>query len=116
MVRFGCAALVVGAGLALGGCGTLSPTAPPSCDGYARRPLNRSLWNWEAGLAAPPPPDVVPTTVFARPVQRLGAGKPSGTAPTVVADPSPRGGAPSDQQAHARPRAFDVAGSYAACS
>src|SRR4051812_858730 len=116
MIRFGCAALVVGAGLALGGCSTLGPTAAPSCDGYARRPLNRSLWNWEAGLAAPRPPDVAPAPVFAQPVQRLGAGKPIGATPTVIADPSPRGGVPSDQQAQVQLRAFDVAGSYAACS
>src|SRR5215204_3449039 len=107
MVRFGCAALLVGAGLALGGCSTLGPTPPPSCDGYARRPLNRSLWNWEAGLAAPPP--------AAAPIQRLGAGKPK-EAPGAVATRPPRGKTPSDQQAQVRPRAFDVAGSYAACS
>jgi len=30
-------------------------SAPPICDGTARRPLNRSLWDWEAGtnLGAP---------------------------------------------------------------
>ncbi len=44
----------------LGGCASWSK-APPSCDGAARRPLNRSLWDWESGtpLAAPeqaPPP------------------------------------------------------------
>src|SRR5689334_2983386 len=116
MFRFECAALLIGAGLALGGCSALGPTAAPSCDGYARRPLNRSLWNWEAGLAAPPPPDLAPAPVFARTGQRLGAGKPSGTAPTLVAARPPRGGAPSDQQAQVPPRAFDVAGSYAACS
>ena len=116
MVRFGCAALLLGAGLALGGCSTLGPPPAPSCDGYARRPLNRSLWNWEAGLAAPPPPDVAPAPVIARPVQRLGAGHPSKTAPRAVAARSPHGGFPSDQPAQVRPRAFDVAGSYASCS
>lgn len=34
----------------LGGCATFS-SAPPSCDGMARRPLNRSLWDWEAKTA-----------------------------------------------------------------
>lgn len=30
----------------LGGCASL--TYPlPKCDGYARRPLNRSMWEWE---------------------------------------------------------------------
>lgn len=32
--------------LALGGCASL--TYPlPKCDGYSRRPLNRSMWEWE---------------------------------------------------------------------
>jgi type IV secretion system protein VirB7 len=44
----------------LGGCASWSK-APPSCDGSVRRPLNRSLWDWENGtpLASPeqaPPP------------------------------------------------------------
>ena len=31
---------------ALGGCASL--TYPlPKCDGYSRRPLNRSMWEWE---------------------------------------------------------------------
>jgi type IV secretion system protein VirB7 len=38
-------------GWPLGGCATF-PSAPPSCDGLARRPLNRSLWDWESGSAA----------------------------------------------------------------
>ncbi|MEK4032251.1 type IV secretion pathway protein [Methylocystis sp. IM3] len=38
-------------GWPLGGCATFS-SAPPSCDGLARRPLNRSLWDWESGSAA----------------------------------------------------------------
>ncbi len=37
-------------GWPLGGCATFS-SAPPSCDGLARRPLNRSLWDWESGSA-----------------------------------------------------------------
>jgi type IV secretion system protein VirB7 len=33
---------------ALGGCASL--TYPlPKCDGYSRRPLNRSMWEWEGG-------------------------------------------------------------------
>lgn len=44
-------------GMQLGGCAIWSK-APPSCDGLARRPLNRSLWDWETGtpLAVPEPP------------------------------------------------------------
>lgn len=30
----------------------------PSCDGSAKRPLNRSLWDWEAKPPAPTQPDV----------------------------------------------------------
>jgi type IV secretion system protein VirB7 len=31
---------------ALGGCASLSYPVP-KCDGYSRRPLNRSMWQWE---------------------------------------------------------------------
>lgn len=46
----------------LGGCAIWSK-APPSCDGLARRPLNRSLWDWETStpLATPEPP--IPSVV-----------------------------------------------------
>jgi type IV secretion system protein VirB7 len=37
-------------GWPLGGCSSFY-SAPPTCDGLARRPLNRSLWDWEAGTA-----------------------------------------------------------------
>src|SRR4051812_45545817 len=47
MTRLLCAVLAIGAFLAIAGCGTLVSIRPPSCDGYARRPLNRSLWDWE---------------------------------------------------------------------
>ncbi len=30
----------------LGGCASLSYPLP-KCDGYSRRPLNRSMWEWE---------------------------------------------------------------------
>ena len=30
------------------GCASLSYPLP-KCDGYAKRPLNRSMWGWEAG-------------------------------------------------------------------
>lgn len=32
----------------LSGCATLSYPLP-KCDGYAKRPLNRSMWEWEGG-------------------------------------------------------------------
>ena len=33
---------------AVSGCATLSYPLP-KCDGYAKRPLNRSMWEWDAG-------------------------------------------------------------------
>jgi type IV secretion system protein VirB7 len=39
-------ALLLVLGATLGGCASL--TYPlPKCDGYSRRPLNRSMWEWE---------------------------------------------------------------------
>jgi len=76
--------------------------------------MNKSLWNWEAGLAPPPSPEVEAPAPAARPIARLGARKPSGNPSAVAAAPSR--GASSDQQAQMRPGAFDVAASYAACS
>ncbi|TPL88786.1 type IV secretion system protein VirB7 [Mesorhizobium sp. B2-3-12] len=35
---------------AVSGCATLSHPLP-KCDGYAKRPLNRSMWDWEASKA-----------------------------------------------------------------
>ncbi len=31
----------------LTGCASLTGASAPSCDGSVRRPLNRSLWDWE---------------------------------------------------------------------
>ncbi len=59
----------------LGGCAIWSK-APPSCDGLARRPLNRSLWDWETGtpLATPEPPippsAPAPSSAKARPARQ----------------------------------------------
>lgn len=41
--------MVAGAvGLSLSGCASLlGPAGAPGCDGYARRPLNRSMWAWD---------------------------------------------------------------------
>lgn len=35
---------------AVSGCATLSYPLP-KCDGYTKRPLNRSMWDWDAGKA-----------------------------------------------------------------
>jgi type IV secretion system protein VirB7 len=79
----------------LGGCAIWSK-GPPSCDGLARRPLNRSLWDWESGapLAAPEPP--VPPSA---PVIRKGESSPSAR-PVYLA---------------ASGRGIDIAASYRAC-
>jgi type IV secretion system protein VirB7 len=50
------------------GCAGWSKGAP-SCDGSAKRPLNRSLWDWEATPPASPQPD-------APAVKRLGQAQP----------------------------------------
>ncbi|WP_108523141.1 type IV secretion pathway protein [Bradyrhizobium algeriense] len=80
----------------LGGCAISK--APPSCDGLARRPLNRSLWDWETGtpLATPGPPIPPPAPA---PTIRKGETSPS---------------EPSTQLATSGPWA-DIAASYRAC-
>ncbi|MEH2676462.1 type IV secretion pathway protein [Bradyrhizobium elkanii] len=52
----------------LGGCGTWSK-GPPSCDGTARRPLNRSLWDSESGG---PPTTPEPSASPSAPITRKG--------------------------------------------
>jgi type IV secretion system protein VirB7 len=81
----------------LGGCASWSK-APPSCDGSVRRPLNRSLWDWESG------------TPLAVPEQ---------AAPPAASDPLIRKGdasssAPSTRL-HATGSHVDIAASYHAC-
>jgi len=36
--------------LALAGCVTAGGSQAPTCDGQSRRPLNRSMWDWEQGM------------------------------------------------------------------
>ena len=62
----------------LGGCAIWSK-APPSCDGLARRPLNRSLWDWETGtpLAAPESPVAPPMGPQSPPIVRKGDANPT---------------------------------------
>ncbi|OSJ36973.1 type IV secretion pathway protein [Bradyrhizobium japonicum] len=81
----------------LGGCANWSK-GPPSCDGLTRRPLNRSLWDWENGtpLAAPEPP--IPPSAPA-PIIRKGEAGPS---------------APSSHTANSGSR-LDIAASYRTC-
>lgn len=67
----------------------------PSCDGSAKRPLNKSLWDWEAKPPAAPAPALPP-------VQRLGR-----------ADPIGVGGEAA--QATVAWTSFDIAGSLLPC-
>ncbi|QEE12782.1 type IV secretion protein VblB7 [Bartonella krasnovii] len=41
----------------LNGCMSSSHTLKslPKCDGYSKRPLNRSMWNWEGKKPTPTP-------------------------------------------------------------
>lgn len=41
---------MMGLMVVVSGCATLSYPLP-KCDGYAKRPLNRSMWDWDAGKA-----------------------------------------------------------------
>lgn len=78
----------------LAGCASISHPLP-KCDGYSRRPLNRSMWQWESdGKTNQPATDAVP-------------GNPTSRAASFVEEP-----------ASATPAAFthfDVAGSYRPC-
>jgi type IV secretion system protein VirB7 len=80
----------------LAGCASFS-RAPPSCDGLARRPLNRSMWEWENAPASAPPS--LPL------MRRADAGSPKRVAKRTGAAPM-AGGLP--------PR-FDIAASTRAC-
>jgi type IV secretion system protein VirB7 len=80
---------------AVSGCATLNYPLP-KCDGYTKRPLNRSMWDWDAGKAQGDQ-------------QQSSLAGGTGTA-LAFADQS--GGATSETVAFAR---FDEAGSHAAC-
>ncbi len=89
----------------LGGCAVWSK-APPSCDGLARRPLNRSLWDWDKGtpLAGPE----VPAPSFASPPPVVRKGDAGSAAPSAALALTTRSGLQSI------PR-IDVAASYRPC-
>ena len=90
----------------LSGCATFA-SPPPSCDGFARRPLNRSLWDWEGtALAGPQPLAALP---FA-PIHTAEAGR-------LGATTGPNGAAAAPSMARDEPNASrlnDLA-SYRSC-
>src|SRR3954471_18247658 len=90
------------------GCASLTgPRGAPSCDGYSRRPLNRSMWDWENAKPAAPivasPPLPVETAAAAAPLIRK-----SGVEGTK--------GDPAVSSAATRSPRFDVATSAQACT
>ena len=106
--------------LALTGCATIGGGGVPTCDGGHRRPLNRSMWDWEkrlqgqaASAPAAPSGDPAPGSSVARaPVTAGAAGaraQRTGTAPSLLADASPVAPAPS------RSVTIDVEASIRAC-
>ena len=108
MNRIMMASLVVVA-TELGGCtSVMGPTPAPSCDGGTRRPLNRSMWDWEATRPGAP----VASAITPVPVE--GSASASG-------HPDLRKGGPVAPErigeAHQQhlPR-FDVAASLRACT
>jgi type IV secretion system protein VirB7 len=78
----------------LTGCASISHPLP-KCDGYSRRPLNRSMWQWESN------------------------GKTDqATTGAIPADPASRAASFAEEPASVTPVAFahfDIAGSYRPC-
>jgi len=95
--------ILVAAATGLGGCtSVLGPTPAPSCDGGARRPLNRSMWDWEAARSVTPLPGPVAGMTDPDPETR-----PAGSPRPVIR----KDGVLTPRQ---RP-AFDLAGSFRPC-
>lgn len=91
-------------GLTLSGCATIiGPTAAPSCDGYSRRPLNPSMWNWEQAQARPLPAPEAAVDAAAVPA----------TAAPNVRTGQLRG---TTRAAGSRTARFDIAASVNACT
>jgi len=74
----------------LGGCASLTDPLP-KCDGYLRRPLNRSMWDWEGDLKR----------------QR----EDSGARPTTSANPYVE-----EERSTAAFTQFDIGGSHRRCT
>ncbi len=91
--------LALALAMPLTGCASLTGASAPSCDGWTRRPLNRSLWDWEN--AAP---------IAIAPIEA--------PAPAAIGEPIIRKG--EIDRAHASERTaalpiFDIAASARAC-
>ena len=87
--------VLIGLVFAVSGCASLSYPLP-KCDGYTKRPLNRSMWDWDANK----------TGANKQESSRAGAG----LAPLAFAEP--------DAEPTARTATFagfDEAGSHTAC-
>lgn len=99
---------------ALVACATLGGAGAPSCDGASRRPLNRSLWNWEDRGPAASAPTGEPTPVDqgpdARPIVRRSDAGPAAT--LRAAQPGPA--LPSPARVASGP-ALDFALSHRPC-
>jgi type IV secretion system protein VirB7 len=125
MIRLLCAVLATGACLAIAGCGTLVSIRPPSCDGYARRPLNRSLWDWETAKLTAAASVSGTGSVHAAAVPEAStmgsrslktSERVDTSIMTVGAGRHPGATKPSSQAAtQARAPVYDVAGSYGRC-
>jgi len=90
------------------GCASLTgPRGAPSCDGYGRRPLNRSMWDWENAKPVPPavasPALPVDPAVPTAPLTRKGGVEGAKGGPAVSSAP------PRSPQ-------FDIAASEQACT
>lgn len=73
-----------------GGCTSImGPTPAPSCDGGSRRPLNRSMWDWDQTQAARAAPDPGETPGDPR------AERPEPSAPRAWQAPERRSEAPA---------------------
>ena len=96
----------------LGGCASvMGPTPAPSCDGGARRPLNRSMWDWEGAGPGVPVAGVITSVPSQGPA----------TAPGGSGEPVVRKGeaATSERVGDARTRmlpSFDLAASLRPCT
>lgn len=96
----------------LGGCtSVMGPTPAPSCDGGARRPLNRSMWDWEGTRPGVPVASAITSVPSQGPA----------SAPTGSGEPVIRKGeaATPERIGEARTRmlpGFDVATSLRPCT